>query len=229
MFKKLIMLIFVVSSLILFFFLGIYPFIKKEAVLVIPKIESMSEEEGLSILKSQKIKYEIIYVDGSENKIQRTVPEANSLIKEAQVITVYVERKVAEKIKDMTNMTLPDAKLVLEDYAKRYNIEYEVRMKKIDDGINNIVLDQNIYDTNLEEISKIIITVSECEYYITMPNFIGQNYKEAFDFCKTNGFIFEGIYINSLLDKDTIIYQETEEGKNLRKNSRNKLLFYIAK
>lgn len=42
-------------------------------------------------------------------------------------------------------------------------------------------------------------------------------------------FLFEGIYVNSILDTDTIIYQETDDGSNLRKNSNNKLLFYIAK
>ena len=62
-----------------------------------------------------------------------------------------------------------------------------------------------------------------------MPNFVCENYKKAFEFCKENGFLFEGIYVNSILDTDTIIYQETDDGSNLRKNSNNKLLFYIAK
>lgn len=229
MLKKLIMIIFALSTMLLIFFLGIYPFIKEENVISIPQICNLKETEGKEILDSKKIKYEIIYVDGVDNKIQRTVPEANSLIKQSQTITVYVEQKKSEKIKNMVNMTIDDAKIILDDYLKRYSIQYEIITKSVPDGINDIVLEQNIYDTNLDEISKIVITISKCEYYITMPNFIGENYKKAFEFCKENGFLFEGIYVNSILDTDTIIYQETDEGSNLRKNSNNKLLFYIAK
>ena len=178
---------------------------------------------------SKKIKYEIIYVDGIGDKIKKTVPEANSLIKQSQTITVYVEQKKSEKVKNMVNMTKDDAKIILEDYLNRYNIQYEIVTREVSDGINDVVLEQSIYDTNLDEISKIIITISKCEYYITMPNFVGENYKKAFEFCKENGFLFEGIYVNSILDTDTIIYQETDDGSNLRKNSNNKLLFYIAK
>lgn len=229
MLKKLIMIIFALSTMLLIFFLGIYPFIKEENVIAIPQICNLKETEGKEILDSKKIKYEIIYIDGIDDKIKKTVPEANSLIKQSQTITVYVEQKKSEKIKNMVNMTIDDAKIILDDYLNRYNIQYEIITKEVSDGINDVVLEQSIYDTNLDEISKIIITISKCEYYIIMPNFVGENYKKAYKFCKENGLLFEGIYVNSILDTDTIIYQETDEGSNLRKNSNNKLLFYIAK
>lgn len=229
MLKKLIMIIFTLSTMLLIFFLGIYPFIKHENVIAIPQICNLTEIEGKEILDSKKIKYEIIYVDGIGDKIKKTVPEANSLIKQSQTITVYVEQKKSEKVKNMVNMTKDDAKIILDDYLNRYNIQYEIVTREVSEGINDVVLEQSIYDTSLDEISKIIITISKCEYYITMPNFVGENYKKAFEFCKENGFLFEGIYVNSILDTDTIIYQETDDGSNLRKNSNNKLLFYIAK
>lgn len=229
MLKRLIVIIFILSSGLLFFFLGIFPFIKQEEVITIPQITNLSEAEGCSILDNAKINYEIIYVDGTSDVIQKTVPEANSLIKKSQTITVYVEKEKPQIIKDMRNMTCFDARILLEEYSKKYNITYEIQTRMIDDGINDIVLEQNVYDTDLSLIDKIIITISKCEYYVTMPDFIGRSYKEAFTFCQENGFIFEGIYLSSLLEKDTIIYQEQNIGTNLRKNSRNKLLFYIAK
>lgn len=229
MFKRIIMILYFLSSFLIIFFFGIYPFIKNDKIISVPDVVSLTENEARKVLDEKKIKYEIVYVEGNINQIQKTVPEANSLIKQAQTITIYVERKGDEIIKDLIDMSFSDAKQVLDNYKKKYNIEYEVLYRTVDDGIDDVVLEQSVYEKRLEDIKKIIITVSKCEYYSIMPNFVGLSYKEAFKYCKENGLIFEGIYINSILDEGTIIYQEIESGEKMRKNSKKKLLFYIAK
>ena len=62
------------------------------------------------------------------------------MIKQSQTITVYVEQKKSEKVKNMVNMTKDDAKIILEDYLNRYNIQYEIVTREVSEGINDVVL-----------------------------------------------------------------------------------------
>lgn len=187
MLKKLIMIIFTLSTMLLIFFLGIYPFIKHENVIAIPQICNLTEIEGKEILDSKKIKYEIIYVDGIGDKIKKRYQRLILWLNNPKLLQFMLNKKIG-KSKNMVNMTKDDAKIILEDYLNRYNIQYEIVTREVSEGINDVVLEQSIYDTNLDEISKIIITISKCEYYITMPNFVGENYKKHLNFVKRMAF-----------------------------------------
>lgn len=229
MFKRICFIIFFLSTIFLVFIFGIYPFIKKDEVVQIPDITGYNEIEGLELLESLEIKYEKVYIKGKTNNIKSTIPSVNSLIKKSQSIMVYIEEYEGETIIDFTNMDVKDAKEVLEKYRKEYGIEYVIEYIETDNCISDIVLNQSVSNELLDNIDKIILTVNIYKNYIKMPNFVMSNYKEAFNFCKENGLIFEGIYITSLQEVDTIIYQEIECDKEIRKNSFTRILFYVAK
>lgn len=229
MFKRICFIICFISTIFLVFWIGIYPFIKKDEVVQIPDIIGYSEKEGLEILDSKDIKYDKVYIKGHSTNIVSTKPSVNSLIKKSQSIIVYIEEYERKRVLDFTNMDIDDAKIILDEYKKEYNIGYEIEYVNTDNNISNIVINQNIYNELLDNIDMIILTVNITNDYIKMPNFLMKDYKEAFLFCKENGLIFEGIYINSLLDQGLIIYQELESDEEIRKNSYIRLLFYIAK
>ncbi len=211
------------------FYFAIYPALKNEDTIAVPDIIGMSEDNAIKILDDNKINYEIVYQEGNTNSVLKTVPEAYALIKESQKVIVYVEYQEDRRINDLTGYSYDDALKILKEYKNEYGIEFEIKYKELEAGIDNIVISQSDVSSFLKDIDHIEITISLVNNTVTVPNFNGKSYLEALNFCNKNGFVLEAIFIPSSLDRNTIIYQEIEPNSILYKNSGTRLTFYVAK
>lgn len=227
--RIMLIIIFLITVFGFVFYFAIYPSLKNEATIAVPDITGKSEEEAKEILDGSKIVYEIIYQSGDDNKVVKTIPEANSLIKESQKVIVYISIKEEERVADLTGLSYSDAIKRLEKYKEEYGINYNIIYKEIDSGIDNIVIFQSDTSSYLKDIKSLDITISEVNDKIYMPNLVGQNYHTAVTLCNDNGLDLGAIFISSILNKNTIIYQEPEPNTILYKNSMTKITIYVAK
>lgn len=227
--RIMLMIIFMITVFGFVFYFAIYPTLKNEDTITVPDVIGSSEEDALDILNKSGINYEIIYQKGEEKGVLKTIPEANSLIKQSQKVIVYISMYEEKRIDDLTGYSYEDAIHKLEEYKDEFGITYNVTYKSLDSGIDNIVIEQSDKSSYLKDIKEINITVSKVDNTILMPNFIGQNYQAALDFCTEYGFEVEAIYVSSLLNRNKIIYQEIEPNTVLYKNTGTRLTIYVAK
>ena len=124
--RIMLIIIFLITVFGFVFYFAIYPSLKNEATIAVPDITGKSEEEAKEILDGSKIVYEIIYQSGDDNKVVKTIPEANSLIKESQKVIVYISIKEEERVADLTGLSYSDAIKRLEKYKEEYGINYNI-------------------------------------------------------------------------------------------------------
>lgn len=205
----------------------IYPTFKNEKVIVVPNIVGQSLDDAKEMLDETEARYEILYEDNivDDNLVNRCVPKEGSVINQNQRILVYVNKVEEYEITSYEGMLFEDVNLIL----SRYDIKVNVT-KVLDNRCEpNTVIDQYPKEGKISKVKEINLTISYIDETILMPTFVGKKMEDALKFSSDYGFKIETIFINSIYERYTILYQEIEPNSVLYINSGHKLLFYIAK
>ena len=205
----------------------IYPTFNQENIIVVPNIVGLDEDEAKEILDDTKANYKIIYEESliDDKKVSRSVPKEGSVVNQNQRILVYVNHIPEYEIQSYEGMLYEDVSLILSKFDIKINVT-----KVLDNRCEpNTVLDQYPKEGKISEVKELNLTISFIDETVLMPYFVGKTLNEALAFTKKYGFKIETIFINSIYERYTILYQEIEASTKLYINSGHKLLFYIAK
>lgn len=227
--KILVPLVFIISVLWLFYFV-IYPVIRDEKTIMVPNIIGLTEDEGIKIFKEKNIKYEIIYEESNvDDIVLRTNPSYNTLIKESFVVEIYVAQVKSEKILNMVGMAYEDALSYINYYQERFGIRINIKYEKNNLYDDNIVLYQSAKDDALDTIDEVTILISYSELWFKMPNFVGQTIDRLLIFQSEYGVFVKTIFVNSIFERNMIIYQDVLSGTKVYVDSNDEMTFYVAK
>lgn len=223
----LILMIVFIGWIVYFFIL---PTMEVKGVYEVPGLVGLTEEESKIILEDKKIAYEVLYEESSSSGLViKTDPKKGSVIKNDEILKLYVSIQAKEELIDFTGMSYDDVKNIISHYEKDYGIRVRIEKVLNNDVDENIILNQSEKDKKLEQIEEITLYVSYQENFVAMPSFVGRSINEAYSFCLKNGLLIEAIYSDLPYPTDTIIYQITKENTMLRINSHDVLIFYVAK
>ena len=218
--KKIIITIYILAlisilSLLCYFFY--YSFHITKDVLV-PNVIDNSLDEGIKKIKAQKLNYESIYVCGNGNKIFKTIPYENSMVKKNSTIYLYCEIENEEVLPNLAFYEIDKAKMVLEKFAKRYEILYV----ETEFYPENIIIKSEAY------MDKIILYVSKEPYKNDSLNLIGLFDIEAIKILNDYNISFVLRYEESFLPSGMVI-KTNAIGNSASKHNESQIILIIAK
>ena len=72
------------------YFLFISPKIFNNRIIEIPDVVNLSEADAVEILNEKKIKYQITYIESTEERTLKTIPYAGTSVKANYVVSLYI-------------------------------------------------------------------------------------------------------------------------------------------
>ncbi len=206
------------------FYIFFYPNVFKKEVINVPNIVGSSKEEALKKIKENKLNYDIIYIEqDNDNLVIDVFPKEQSLVKEEQIITIYISKKRVDVLNDYTNLYYTDVSSYINDYCEKYDI-----------SINKEIVNNEIYDDDLiisQEINNSILhlKVSLNTSLIKMPNLIGNDVNESLKILKEIGLTCYYKYEYSFLPFNAVIDQSIKTGEIVKKKNKNNITITVSK
>lgn len=224
----------IVWGIIIFFimlwvyYLVISPFLFNKKNIIMPDIIDLDEQIGLSILKENKIEYQIIYIESEEDKILYTYPDNGVSIKPNFKVEVYIGKILPNTFRSFKGMVFNDVKEEIENWAKENKINIKINYVNTD-NLDGVIIGESIIEgEKLEGIDEIIIDVSKNDEVILMPNLVGSHINDAIAFADRNNLTLVFIYIDTPILNNIVVNQAIPVNTPLRKNSNKVIELYIS-
>jgi beta-lactam-binding protein with PASTA domain len=212
------------------YFLFISPRLFNNKVLIVPNIINMTEIEGLEHLKESGIKYNVLYLEDNNNNVIKTIPYPNTKIKAHYPIDVYVGKVMPISYQTFLGQVFEDVKEEIEIMCNNNGIKLRVVYELNNDVVDGIIIKESLQNKQvLDGIEELVITVSNNNTKLSMPNFVGKHINEVLSFVENNNLQVIFIYLEVLMIEDIVIYQSISENTVIDKNSNYKIEIYVSK
>ena len=185
---------------------------------MVPNIINASLDEGIEKIKEKGLSYEIIYVCGNSNKIYKTIPYENSLVKKNSTIYLYYEMEDEEVLPNLVYYEIDEAKKVID----RFNKKYEVLYIETEFYPENIVIKTQAYSDT------IILYVSKEPYKNDSLNLIGLFDIEAIKILNDYNISYILRYEESFLPSGMVI-KTNAIGNSASRHNESEIILIIAK
>lgn len=212
------------------YFLFISPKIFNNKILIVPDIVKMNEQEGLDILKENKIRYKVTYLENEENIVLRTMPYPNTKIKGNYEIEVFVGKVMPASYKSFIGQVYEDVKEKINIMCNNNGIKLRIKYEENNSVLDGVIINESINNgDHLEGIEELVITISTNNTKLLMPNFVGKHINEVIDFANKNNLMVIFIYLETPILEDIVIHQSIKDNTVIDKNSNYKIEIYISK
>lgn len=189
----------------------------------------MNDKDAIIKLEKLDLDYQIILVEGEENKIVKTIPYGGTNIKKNTCVDVYVGTKLNEVYSGFLGLEYDKVCDEINDICKRHNINLVVEYEQCLDFINGVIIYESIpIGTTLEDCSELKIKVSKNDEYFLMPNLVGLSIYEALDIL--NEYNIKPIinYLSSPVDIDVVLFQSIVKDQIVKKGNIYEMTLYVS-
>ncbi|MBQ3253404.1 MAG: PASTA domain-containing protein [Acholeplasmatales bacterium] len=230
---KLVKFIWIITGIIFLFwiyYLYISPIMFKPKQIEIPNIENISEDEAISILKKNKLSYNIHYIEGEDEKVKYTIPSIGMNVYEGSDIDVYISSILPSYYPNFEGLLFDENKELIDTFIKDNNINYNIEYIVDENGIDNQIIYQSKSNKDLVVEGDIVLfKIVKTNAYFNMPNLVGLNIYDAVELLSEYNFNLTIIYYNAPIIEDIILSQEINPGVVLKKNKEHILHLYVSK
>ena len=224
-----IWLIITMIILMWIYFIFISPKIFNNKTIIIPDIINMAENEALSKLEEMGVNYKLSYVENDENIVLKTIPYAGVKIKSKNYLTVYVGQKAISSYNSFLGLRYDDYQLDIERFCQENNLELIISYEESSE-ISGLIIKESIVDgSNLANYDKLELTIAVNDDSFLMPNLVGLSIEEALKIINEYKLKVNINYIQSLIDRDIVIFQSATANTLISKNNNFKIELYISK
>ena len=212
------------------YFLFISPRLFNKITYVVPNIINMNENDALKVLDENDISYNIHYQENINNIVLKTIPYANTEIKKRYKIDVYIGHVTPVSYKSYLGQVWQDVKDEIEIICNNNGIKLRVIYELNDNVLDGIIINESLNNKQtLDGIEELIITISNNNTKLKMPNFVGKHINEVLEFIDENNLLAVFIYLEVMMPEDIVLYQSINENTIIDKNSNYKIEIYVSK
>ena len=208
----------------------ISPKIFNKTTYVVPNIINMDEADALKILEENGINYTIHYQENRDNIVLKTMPYANTEIKKRYKIDVYIGQIVPVSYKSYLGQIWEEVKEEIEITCNNNGIKLRIIYELNNNVLDGVIIKESLNNKQtLEGIEELIITISNNNTKLKMPNFVGKHISEVLEFVDKNNLLVVFIYLEVMMAEDIVLYQSINENTIIDKNSNYKIEIYVSK
>ena len=223
-------LVILIIVFIWFYFLFISPRLFNKTIYRVPNIIDMNENEALKKLEDEKIYYNLHYQENSSNVVLKTIPYPNTEIKKNYHVDVYIGKVMPASYKSYLGRVWNEVKEEIEIMCNNNGIKLRVIYELNDSVFEGVIINESLNNKQtLEGIEELIITISNNNTNLKMPNFVGKHINEVLEFVDRNNLSVIFIYLEVMMAEDIVLYQSINENTIIDKNSNYKIEIYVSK
>lgn len=212
------------------YFLFISPKIFNNRIIEIPDVVNLSEADAVEILNEKKIKYQITYIESTEERTLKTIPYAGTSVKANYVVSLYIGKIMPASYKSYLGRALEDVMQEIELMCNHHGLELKIEYEETDSIVGGIIIKESLIDGSiLNQGDELQLTISANHSSFMMPNFVGLSIEETLQLLNTYGLKAHISYIQTPIDEDIVLFQSTPPNTIVHKHNPYALDLYVSK
>ncbi len=212
------------------YFIFISPKIFHNTILTIPNIVNLKEEEAISLLKENKIEYQITYLEDKDEVVKKTIPYPGTKIKKGNRIEVYIGKIMPNSYHSYLGQIYALVQEDIERMCKENGLILKIEYEEHNDMPGQTIIRESLVDgSSLNHGDELILTIVSNKNSFIMPNLVGMHLDDALALFKETKIKININYYQTPIEEDIVLYQSTAPNTIISIYNNSIIDLYVSK